>query len=184
MSRLNAVDYATSQGQVKQLLDAVKAKLGVVPNLMKTVAQSPAALAGYLGFNGALQEGSLSPKLREQIALEAAEYNGCEYCLSAHTLLGKHAGLTPEEISGARDGSSADAKTQAALTLVRQILKSRGRVADAEVAAARSAGFSEGDIAEIVGHVALNVFTNYFNNLAGTPVDFPVVKPRGQAVGV
>ncbi|NOT62052.1 MAG: carboxymuconolactone decarboxylase family protein, partial [Acidobacteria bacterium] len=126
MPRLNAIDPKEATGKAKELLDGVKAKIGMVPNLMRTYANSPAALAGYLNFSGALGEGLLSAKLREQIALAVADANSCEYCLSAHTAIGKMVGLNENEIVASRQASSADAKTNAALTVAHQIVVKRG----------------------------------------------------------
>lgn len=173
--RIAPVDPAHAEGHAKELLSAVKAKLGVTPNMMKTLAHSPAALEGYLSLNGALGKGLLPAKVREQIALLVSQENGCEYCIAAHSLLGKHAGLKPEQMIAARKGVSDDPKSKAALILARQVLQGQGRVTDAQLAAARENGVSDGEIAEIVAHVALNVLTNYFNVLARTEVDFPAV---------
>ncbi len=175
MQRINPVDPTTATGKQKDLLDAVKAKVGRVPNLMKTFAASPAALEAYLSFSGALSGGLLDAKLREQIALTVAEANACEYCLSAHTAIGKMVGLDETEIVSGRRASSADAKTNAALTFAHQIVVKRGQVEDADAATVRAAGFGDGEITEIVANVALNIFTNYFNHVAQTVVDFPKV---------
>jgi uncharacterized peroxidase-related enzyme len=173
--RIAPVEPSQATGQAKELLAAVQAKLGVTPNLMKTLAHSPAALEGYLSLNAALAKGQLSAKVREQLALAVAQENGCGYCLAAHTLLGKNAGLKPEQIIAARKGQSEDAKSSAELELAGQILAGRGNISDAQLSAAREAGVSDGEIAEVVAHVALNVLTNYFNVLARTEVDFPPV---------
>ena len=175
MQRINQIDPTTATGKQKELLDAVKAKVGRVPNLMKTFATSPAALEAYLSFSGALGDGLLNAKLREQIALTVAEANACEYCLSAHTAIGKMVGLNESEIVSGRRASSADSTTNAALTFAHQIVVKRGQVDDADVAGVRAAGFGDGEITEIVSNVALNIFTNYFNHVAQTVVDFPKV---------
>jgi len=163
----------------RSLLAAVGKQLGSVPNLFRMVSNSPAALEGYLGLSGALAKGSLPAATRERIALAIAEANGCEYCLSAHTYLGKHvAKLSDAEIAANRSGASEDAAADAAVRFARQVLDQRGRVGDAEVQAVREAGYTDGQIVEIVQHVALNVWTNYVNNVAQTVVDFPVVTLR------
>lgn len=182
MSRISipAVEHAPAAS--KPLLDAVHKQLGVVPNLMKVVGHSPAALEGYLSLNGALAKGSLSVQLRERIALAIAEFNGCEYCLAAHSYLGRNvAKLDDAEIDLARDGRSADAKTAAALQFARAVAANRGNVADADVAALRNAGFDDAAIIEIVANVALNVLTNYINNVVQTTVDFPRVELKRAA---
>lgn len=175
MQRLKAIDPKEATGKAKELLDGVKAKIGMVPNLMRTYANSPAALEGYLNFSGALGGGLLSAKLREQIALTVANANGCEYCLSAHTAIGKMVGLEENELVASRRATASNARTDAALKFAHQIVVKRGEVLDSEVQAVREAGYSDGEITEIVAHVALNIFTNYFNHVAQTVVDFPKV---------
>jgi uncharacterized peroxidase-related enzyme len=177
MTRITPLNPALATGKAKQLLDGVHAKLGMTPNLMATLANAPAALEGYLNFNGALGSGGalLDAKFREQIALTVAQENSCEYCLSAHSLLGKMAGLKPDEIAASRNSHSSDTKRQAGLKFAQAIVAERGNVSDAELDEVRRAGYSDGEITEIVAHVALNIFTNYFNHVAGTDVDFPRV---------
>ena len=177
MNRLHQTDPATASGKADQLFTAVKGKLGFVPNLMRVLGNSPAALEGYLSFSGALAGGVLAPKLREQIALAVAEINGCGYCLSAHTLLGGKSGLGAEDILSARKSAATDGKSDAALKLARAVTLQRGMIADADLQAARAASLSDAEIIEVVQHVALNILTNYTNNVAQTVIDFPEVKP-------
>lgn len=143
--------------------------------MMKTMANSSAVLEGYLGLSGALGHGALPPKLREQLALVVSEDNGCGYCRAAHSAIGKMVGLSPEAIADARHGTSQDTKVQAALKFARAVTQKKGRVSDADLAEVRTAGYNDGEIGEIIAHVALNVFTNYFNETANTEVDFPKV---------
>lgn len=175
MPRLNAIDPKDATGKAKELLNAVKAKLGLTPNLMRTFANSPAVLEGYLGFSGALGGGLLNAKLREQIALTVADANSCEYCLSAHTAIGKLVGLNEHELVESRRAGSSNAKIDAALKFAHQIVVKRGEVTDSEVQTVRAAGYNEGEITEIIANVALNIFTNYFNHVAQTVLDFPKV---------
>lgn len=176
MSRINAVNPAEATGKAKELLNGVQAKLGMIPNIVKTMAVSPALLESYLGFSGALANGELSPKLREQMALAAAESNSCEYCASAHTAVGKMVGLNEEEILSAREASSNDPKENAILKFVKVIVEQRGNISDEDYNAVRSAGLSESEIAEVIGNTMLNMFTNYFNHIAQTEIDFPKVE--------
>jgi uncharacterized peroxidase-related enzyme len=156
------------------LLDAVNKQLGVIPNLMKVVGNSPAALEGYLSLSGALGKGTLGAKTGERIALAVAELNACNYCLSAHSYLAANlAKLDAAEIEANRRGTSDDAKAAAAVRFATQVVKARGHVVDADVAAVKAAGFSQGEIIEIVVHVALNTLTNYVNEVAQTEIDFP-----------
>lgn len=175
MQRIPALDPTTANADVRATLDAVKAKLGMVPNIVRTMARAPSVLNGYLAFSGAVGTGELPAKLREQIALVTAQTNGCDYCASAHQALGKMAGLSAEEIARGYQGQSVDAKALAALTFAQAVLAKRGKVSVAELAAIKAAGFSEGQVLEIVTNVALNIFTNYFNNVADTEIDFPLV---------
>ena len=175
MTRIQALEISDAPAAAQPMLEAVKKKLGMVPNLFKTFAHSPAVLQYNLSGSEALAGGSLSPALREQIALVSAGANGCDYCASAHTLMGKGAGVSPAELRLNLQGRASDARTQAALSFANAIVQERGRVSDAQLQAVRDAGYSESDIVEIVAHVAANIFTNYFNNLAGTVIDFPKV---------
>jgi uncharacterized peroxidase-related enzyme len=181
MQRINAVNPAQATGKTKQLLDAVQAKLGVTPNLMRTLASSPSALEAYLNFGAALAGGLLSAQFREQIALTVAEANSCDYCLAAHTTIGKMVKLNEHEIISARLAEANDIKTDAALKFVRQVVLDRGEISDSAFGAVRDAGFSEGEITEIIANIALNIFTNYFNHIARTDVDFPKVQPVAEA---
>jgi uncharacterized peroxidase-related enzyme len=174
-SRITPVNPATVQGPVKDILASIKAKIGMVPNALKTMAHAPAALEGYLSLSGALSKGVLPAKVREQIALTVSQANQCEYCLSAHSVTGKLAGLTPEQILAARKGTADDPKTQAVLQLVHDIHERRGNVTDEQLAAARKAGVNDAELAEVVGNVALMTLTNYLNQVARTDIDFPRV---------
>lgn len=175
MPRIQPLDPALAEGKAKALLDGVHQALGMTPNLMRTMANSPAVLDAYLGFNKALSGGRLSAPLREQIALTVAGTNGCEYCAAAHTALGAMLGLDAAELAANLDGRSADATTAAALGFALAIVGKRGWVDNDDLARVRAAGYGEGEVAEIVAAVAYNTFSNYFNHVAQTEVDFPPV---------
>lgn len=175
MQRITAIDHESAEGKAKELLDGVKAKLGFAPNLMKTMASSLAVLEAYLNFSGSLGT-TLNAKLREQIALTTAEINGCRYCASAHTAIGKMVGLDDGAIIDSRRASSHDPKTDAALKFASALIVSRGKVSQGDFQAVIDAGYTEKEITEIVANVALNIFTNYFNETAGTVVDFPAIE--------
>lgn len=177
MARMTLIDSGRAQGKQKELLDVVQKKLGMVPNLVRVFANSPAALEAYLNLDGALSDGELSVKLREQIALTVAEANGCDYCLSAHTAVGKSLGLSKDEILDARRGTSSDSSVAAALKFANNVVEKRGWVSDEDLEAVRNAGYGDGQVAEIVAVVALNIFRNYFNHVAETPIDFPEAEP-------
>lgn len=175
MPRIPAIDPAAATGKQKQLLEAVQKKMGKAPNLMRVLANAPAALQGYLDLSGALGTGTLSAKAREQIALTVAEINHCDYCLSAHTAIGGMVGLSDDELRDARSAKAADAKTNALLTLTRALVVDRGNLSDDELTSARAAGITDGEIIEVTANVALNILTNYVNHVAETVVDFPHV---------
>lgn len=176
MSRLQQIDPASADGRAKELLDAVKQKMGMVPNITRAMASSPATLEAYLNFSGALAKGKLDPQLRERLSILVGSANSCGYCLSAHTALGRMAGLSAKELTSAQHGESSDAKAAVALRFAKKLVRERGAVTNQDVEELRQAGFDDGDITEIVGNVALNIFTNYFNHVAETEIDFPLVK--------
>ena len=178
MSRISTPETIDAAPEASRpLLEAVKAQLGSAPNLFRIVGNSPAALEGYLGLSGALAKGKLDAKTRERVALAVAQQNGCDYCLSAHTYLGTNlAKLSAEEILANRKGGSSDAKAAAAVAFAVKLVEARGQVSADDVKAVRDAGFSEGEVVEIIGHVALNTLTNYVNTALETVVDFPLVE--------
>lgn len=183
MQHLIALDPETTTGTSKDLFNAIQGKLGMVPNMMRTMGNSPAVLNGYLNFSGSLAEGQLGAKTGELIALAIANANGCDYCNAAHSLIGKNlVHIDGAEIDAAREGKSSNAKTQAALTFALKIVGKKGEVSAQDVAAVKSAGFDDAGIAEIIAHVGLNVFTNYFNTAAKVVVDFPAVPLTSVAV--
>lgn len=163
----------------RPLLEVVVKQLGSAPNMFRSIALSPQALEGYLALSGALGKGALPVATRQRIALAVAEINGCDYCLSAHTYLGRTlAGLDDAEITANRNGASNDPKADAAVRFAARVAASRGRVSDADFAAVKAAGYSDAQLIEIVQHVALNSWTNFFNNVFQTEIDFPVVSAR------
>jgi uncharacterized peroxidase-related enzyme len=173
--RIMSVDPATATGSNKKIFDALQSSLGLIPNMARAMGQSPAILEAYVSLSSALGKGTLGRKLSEELALTLAGANRCDYCASAHSVLGKMAGLNEMQVSAALKGNAQDAKTAAALKFAKVLVDKRGQIADSDFQAVRDAGFSEGEIGEIVAHVAINVFTNYFNNVAGTDIDFPKV---------
>jgi uncharacterized peroxidase-related enzyme len=181
MSRVPLINSASTDGERKQVLDQIQAAFGSTPAMFRAVANSPAALKSLWGSFGALGGGVIPARLGEQIAVAVADRNACEYCLAAHTALGRKAGASAEEMAAAQRGESADPKTAAALRFVLTLVDARGQAGDADVQALRGAGFDDEQIVEIVAHVALNLFTNYVNVALAVPVDFPAVKLRRQA---
>ena len=179
MARLTQIPPEAASGRTRELLDAVKGKLGLVPNMTRAMANSPAALDGYLQLSGALGKGTLSARSREQIALAVAQANGCDYCLAAHSAVGRMVGLTVDQIRDSRLGTAVDPKADALIRFALKVEDARGAVGDDDLEEVRRAGFDDAAIAEVVANVALHVFTNDFNRLVGTDLDFPAVPALG-----
>jgi uncharacterized peroxidase-related enzyme len=178
MTRITIPTADQTPAASQPLLAAVNKQLGVVPNMMKLIGNSPAALEGYLSLNGALGKGTLGAKTGERIALAVAEINRCNYCLSAHSYLASNlAKLDDLEITTNRKGASNDPKADVAVKFASRITINRGQVSSSEIEAVKAAGFSNAEIIEIIVHVALNTLTNYVNEVAKTEVDFPLVQP-------
>jgi uncharacterized peroxidase-related enzyme len=175
MPRITPIDPTTATGAVAAQLDGTRKLLGSTPNMFTTAANSPATLTALNGFFGALGTGQLGGRIGERIAIAVAQQNHCEYCLSAHTALGTMHGVDAAELQAARSGNSIEPKAAAAIALALAILATRGQIDDATLTAARTAGLSESEIVEVVAHVALNIFTNYLNNVSEPTVDFPLV---------
>ena len=176
MSRIAIPAREAVPAASQPMLAAVEKQLGVVPNLFRLVALSPAALQGYLGMNGALGK-ALDVRTRERIALAVAQVNGCDYCLSAHNYLGLNlAKIDEAEIALNRKGASSDAKANVAVAFATKITRARGNVTDADLQAVKAAGYTDAQIVEIVAVVAENVFTNLLNIVAQTEIDFPIVR--------
>jgi uncharacterized peroxidase-related enzyme len=177
MVRLKALSPDQATGKTKELFNAIQGKLGMVPNMMRTMGNSSAFLEGYLNLSGALGGGTLGAKTGGLIAMAVAESNSCNYCLSAHTYIGANLlKIDTETLNESRSGNATDEKTNAILKFAKTLVNKRGLVNDADVNSVKAAGVTEGEVGEIVGHVALNILTNYFNNTAKTEIDFPVVE--------
>ncbi|MCA1605640.1 MAG: carboxymuconolactone decarboxylase family protein [Acidobacteria bacterium] len=161
----------------------MKQKFGRVPNITRLMANSPAALEGYLSFIGALAGGSLDPQLRERIAIAVASANGCDYCLSAHTAAAKMLGVSQEDMLAAQQAESSGENDAVALKFATKVVRERGWVNDEDLNALRQAGFGDGEVVEIIAVTVLNIFTNYFNHIAQTEIDFPLVRTANAASG-
>ncbi len=177
MARITQISPEAATGRARDLLDAVKGKLGLVPNMTRAMANAPAVLDGYLQLSGALGKGTLPAKAREQIALAVAQANECDYCLAAHSTIGRMVGLTADQIRDSRLGTAVDPKADALIRFALRVLETRGQVGDPDLDDVRGAGFDDAAIAEVVANVALHVFTNYFNRMADTDLDFPKAEP-------
>ena len=178
--RIKAIDRKMAQGKAQELLDAVEKKYGAVPNSFRTMAISPAGLQGFLDLSGTLEGGVLPFETRYQIAIAVSEINGCRYCLSAFTAIGKGNGMQDETLAMCRLAGSADPKIDAMLKFAAAIVRERGAVTPEDFQKVKSAGCSDEEIQEIVANVALFTFANYINLVIGTEVDFPLVVPMKQ----
>ena len=176
MTRLKALSPDQVTGKTKELFTAIESKLGMVPNMMRTMGNSSAFLEGYLNLSAALGTGTLGAKAGELIALTVAQNNSCDYCLSAHTYIGANlVKIDAESLEAARNAKATNTKMEAILKFAKVLVDKRGLVNDKDVSDVKEAGATEGEVGEIIGHVAINILTNYFNNTAGTEIDFPVV---------
>ncbi|TLZ41514.1 MAG: carboxymuconolactone decarboxylase family protein [Gammaproteobacteria bacterium] len=178
--RIKAIDPGMAKGKAKELLDAVVKKYGAAPNSFKTMANSPAVLQGFLGLSATLEGGVLAFETRYQIAIAVSEINGCPYCLSAFTAIGKGAGMKDETLAMCRMAGSTDPKIDATLKFAAAIVRERGAVTPEDFQKVKSAGCSDEEIQEIVANVALFTFANYINLVIGTEIDFPLVMPVKQ----
>ncbi|MFH9726466.1 carboxymuconolactone decarboxylase family protein [Streptomyces sp. NPDC017254] len=178
MHRLHTVDPENATGETSALFTATHRALGVVPNLARVMANSPVVLKGYVDVVTALSAaGTLSAGVRERVALLVAQENRSDYCLSVHAFRGTRvAGLTTAEADRARRGEAEDPWAAAVLDLAAAVVRNRGAVSDARLAAARHAGLSDGHVVEVVAHVALGVFTNYLATASRIDIDWPLVR--------
>ena len=175
-TRIKTLNPDTTTGKSKELFDLVNKKLGFIPNLIKVFGNSPATLQTYLSLGELSDSGNFSNKFREQLALAIAEENNCNYCLSAHTAIGKMTGLSEAEINSSRKGDALDKKVKTALQFAQSVTKKRGNVTSEEIKVFKEAGYDDGDVLEIVLNVVANTLTNYVNHIAETEIDFPRVE--------
>lgn len=178
MSHISLIARSDATGTTRELLDQITGAFGATPAMFAAVANSPAALRSMWGSFQALGEGTLGPALGEQIAVAVANRNGCEYCLAAHTGLGRKAGLSTAALLAAQTGDAEDPKTAALLGFALELVEQRGHVGDEQIAAVREQGWTDPELVELIAHVALNLFTNYVNVALRVPVDFPAVALR------
>jgi len=176
MARIQPLEIENAPEKSRPLLEAVQKKVGFAPNLYRSLAHAPSALEGFLGFGQALNGGTLPAKLREQIALAIAGANTCDYCASAHTAIGSNLGLDQDELTANLRGESDDPATQTALQFALEVNAREGFVTDEQVQSLRDIGYTEGQVVEVFAQTIVNIFTNYFNHLAQTDIDFPLVK--------
>jgi uncharacterized peroxidase-related enzyme len=173
MPVIEPVKLDAANEEQKKVLEGIQAKMGKIPNIYATMAHSPSTLHALLAYNFGLKKGVLTPKEIEAIALAVGQNNTCDYCVAAHTVIGKMSGLTDEETLEARQGISQDPKMDALLELVVEISEKKGRPLGKVVDAFKAAGYSDAALIEVIAWVTFNLFTNYFNHIAETEVDFP-----------
>ena len=177
MQRLNSVDPQIATGRTKKLLNTVQQSFGMVPNTARVMANSPAVLESFLVFSTAMSGAKIDKKLHNQLKLTTSETNSCSYCTSILSAVAPSAGLTADDILAGRTGHSEDRHTKAALAFANDVLESRGKVSEKQLAAVRDAGFGDAEIVEIVASVVLGCFTNFLNNVADTDLDIPKAEP-------
>lgn len=178
MSRITVVDRKSATPEQAALLEAIESQLGMVPNFLRVFAHSPAALRAFLGLHGIANEGLLDPQTKERIALAMAQQNTCQYCLSAHTAIGRKAGLDADEIQAARAGTSRDRKAAAAVKFAQALAEHKGDISNRELLEVREAGYSEAEVVEIITHVGMNILTNILGKASQVTIDFPVVDTK------
>ena len=181
MQRLQSVNPQVAQGRTKELLDTVQQAFGVIPNAAKVMANSPVVLDSFLAFSTAMGDARIGAKLHNQVKLTTSETNSCEYCTSILSAVAPSAGLSAGDILAGRTGDSDDHRTKAALAFAHEVLERRGKVSDQQFASVKEAGFSDGEVVEIVASVVLGCFTNFLNNMAHTELEFPKAEPIGAA---
>lgn len=174
MSRINTMPQEKANPEVKEIYNDLKAKIGRVPNIFQNMGNSPAVLKGFLNLSEATNETSLSPQLREQIALIVAQTNNCHYCLSAHTTIAKSLGVSDADIMQARHGSTSNAKNQSILKFAKIVVENRGKLTNQDIASLKAAGVNDQELVEIILVILVNMFTNYFNNITDPKIDFPI----------
>jgi len=179
---LGSVDPASASGKTKELLDFVMQRTGRIPNMVRLMANSRAALVGYLNLAGALADSTLSATVRDSVAILVAADGESDYTLAAVCALARKGGLGDDDIAAAQRAQARDPRTAAALHFSKNLLEKRGHVSASEVDELMEAGFTDGEVAEIVAAVVLNIYRNYFNLVAGPEIDFPVVN-KSTAVG-
>lgn len=176
MPRLEVMSPEQAAGKTKEIYDDLTSKMGKVINIFQGMGNSSAALKAYLAMSGALKEGDLSPEDREVIYLAVSEKNGCHYCVSAHTMIAGKTGMSEEQIIAARQWKPAEPKHQALLTFIGRVIETKGFVEDGEVQSVKDAGYTDGQIAEAIAFIGLATYSNLFNHVYGTELDFPEAK--------
>ncbi len=177
MSRVSIPNLEVDTGPSGQVYAQIKKAIGSVPKTFEAIAaHGPAALKSMLAADAVLASGSLSKRDQETIKLIVSGVTGCDYCEAAHSLLGKLAGLNPEELRNIREGKpTGDAKRDALAGFVRKLAETSGTISDEDFAAIKAAGYSDAQLVDISLGFAITIFTNVFNRINDTDIDFPAV---------
>ncbi|MFC1754670.1 carboxymuconolactone decarboxylase family protein [Thermoproteota archaeon] len=177
MGSINVLTKDQAPEEAKEIFESITKKVGRMPNIYAGVANSPSTLKAFLEFRANQSKGGrFSQKEAEAISLAIGQENQCTYCLAAHTVLGKMAGFSEEDTIELRKAQSDDPKLSALAKLSKEIVATKGRPSQEVIDAFFKAGYDQAALVELIGHVSANIFTNYFNHIADTPIDFPVAK--------
>ncbi len=174
MSRVKPVSVDAAPLQIKPIFEQFKKKMGRVPNIFLNMGNSLPTLNAFVALSELADKTSLSPEIKTKLALTVAQTNHCNYCLSAHSAIAKSIGLQEQDILNARKAEAEEMKTQAILKFAKAVVEKRGEVSDQEMSSLKTAGATDQEICEIVLVITLNTFTNYFNNVVKTDIDFPL----------
>ena len=177
MSRLSVPSFDSATGATAEVYGQIKKAIGSVPNTFAAIAaHGPAALKSVLAADAVLAAGTLTKRDQEIIKLVISAAGGCDYCVAAHNHLARLAGVKPEVLKQIRDGQPTDdAKRDALVGFVRKLAQSSGTVSDEDFAAIKAAGYSDAQLVDISLAFATTVFTNVFNRINDTAIDFPAV---------
>lgn len=175
--RLNSIEPDAATGKVAAMYGQVKSNMGMIPNLFKGLANSPQALEAYLTLDKLIGEGSLSPAEQQLVRMVTSVRNECTYCVAAHTMGLKGAGLSDSQILEVRRGRSDDAKLQALIDFTLKVMDTKGFVSDEDLAAVRAAGYTDANIADVMVVITQKTLSNYFNHVHDTVLDLPPAPP-------
>jgi len=177
MSRIATPSIESATGATAEVYAQIRKAAGSLPNTFAAIgAHGPAALSAVLQAEAVLKSGGLARQDQETIKLLVSEVTGCDYCVAAHSMLGKMAGLKPEALKQIRaDQPTGDEKRDALAHFVRTLVETRGTIAESEFAAIKAAGYTDAQLVDISLAIALVIFTNTFNRINDTAIDFPPV---------
>ena len=181
MKTLKVLNIEQVDGQTKEIFNNISQKVGRVPNLYAAMANSPQLLGGFLAFEESLKQGSFSAKENEAIALAVSQSNNCDYCLAAHSAIGKMLGYSENEVIDIRKGTSADRKLNALTNLATELTEKRGHASKESISNFLEAGYTHQSLAELIGMVAIRSITNYIFSNGNFEIDFPKAKSLEEA---